>query len=94
MEFDNRTSIEQGKQTLGEHKRNLMHIRTQEKAAVTPQKSEADLSFLDTCSFLDPAGRKLSFCEQFYGENHMLQQETETLSPRACNELNLGNNCV
>ena len=43
MEFDNRTSIEQGKQTLGEHKRNLMLIRTQEKAAVTPQKSEADL---------------------------------------------------
>ena len=24
----------------------------------------------------------------------MLQQETETLSPRACNELNLGKNCV
>ena len=51
-------------------------------------------SFLDTCSFLDPGGCRLSFCEQFHGENHMLQQETETLSPRACKELNLGNNCV
>ena len=43
MEFDYRTSTGQGKQTLGEHRQNLMHIRTQEKGAETPQKTEPDL---------------------------------------------------
>ena len=32
-----------GKQTLGGHKQNLLHIRTQEKGAVTTQKTDPDL---------------------------------------------------
>ena len=36
-EFDYRTSTGLMKQTLGGHKRNLVHTRTQEKVAVTPQ---------------------------------------------------------
>ena len=43
MEFDYRTSIGLGKQTLGGHKQNLVCTRTQEKAAVTPQETEPDL---------------------------------------------------
>ena len=33
-----------GKQTLGGHKQNLVHTRTQEKGAVTPQETDLDLS--------------------------------------------------
>ena len=44
MGFDHRTSIGLGKQTLQGHKYNLVHIRTQEKGAVTPQETEPDLS--------------------------------------------------
>ena len=36
-EFDYRTSTGLTKQTLGGHKQNLVHTRTQEKGAVTPQ---------------------------------------------------------
>ena len=32
-----------GKWTLGGHKQNLVHTRTQEKGAVTPQKIDTDL---------------------------------------------------
>ena len=32
-----------GKQTLGEHKQNLLHTRTQEKGAATPQETDPDL---------------------------------------------------
>ena len=32
-----------GKQTLGGHKQNLMHTRTQEKGAVTPQETDPDM---------------------------------------------------
>ena len=32
-----------GKQTLGEHKQNLLGTRTQEKGAVTPQETDIDL---------------------------------------------------
>ena len=32
-----------GKQTLGQHKQNLMCTRTHEKEAVTPQETEPDL---------------------------------------------------
>ena len=31
------------KQTLGEHKQNLVHTRTQEKRAVTPQETDPDM---------------------------------------------------
>ena len=41
--FDNRISTGQGKQTLGGHKQNLVHTRTQEKGEVTPQETEPDL---------------------------------------------------
>ena len=34
--------MELGKQTLGGHKQNFVHIRTQEKGAVTPQVTEPD----------------------------------------------------
>ena len=40
--FDYRTSMGLEKQTLGGHKQNLMHTKTQEKGAVTPQKAETD----------------------------------------------------
>ena len=43
MGFDNRTASGLGKQTLGGHKQNLVHTRTQEKGAVTPQETEPDL---------------------------------------------------
>ena len=38
-----RTSTGLGKQTLDRHKRNLLHTRTQEKGAVTPQETDPDL---------------------------------------------------
>ena len=43
MRFDYRTSTELGKQTLGGDKQNLVHTRTQEKGAVTPQETDPDL---------------------------------------------------
>ena len=43
MGFDNRTASGLGKQTLGGHKQNLVHTRTQEKAAVTPKDTDPDL---------------------------------------------------
>ena len=43
MGFDYRTYIGLGKQTLGGHKQNLVHTRTQEKGAVIPQETEPDL---------------------------------------------------
>ena len=43
MGFDYRTYTGLGKQTLGGHKQNLVHTRTQEKGAVTPQESDPDL---------------------------------------------------
>ena len=39
----NRTYTGLGKQTLGGHKQNLVHTRTQEKGAVTPQETDAGL---------------------------------------------------
>ena len=39
-----RTYTGLGKQTLGGHKQNLVHTRTQEKGAVTPQETDSDLS--------------------------------------------------
>ncbi len=43
MGFDYRTYTGLGKQTLGGHKQNLVHTRTQEKGAVTPQETDPDL---------------------------------------------------
>ena len=42
-EFDYRTSMELGKQTLGGHKLILVHTKSQEKGAVSPQETESDL---------------------------------------------------
>ena len=41
--IDYRTYTGLGKQTLGGHKQNLVHTRTQEKGAVTPQETDPDL---------------------------------------------------
>ena len=42
--FDDRTCTGLGKQTLGGHRQNLVHLRSQEKgAAVSPQETEPDL---------------------------------------------------
>ena len=43
MGFDYRTYTGLGKQTLGGHKQNLVHTRTEEKGAVTSQKTDPDL---------------------------------------------------
>ena len=43
MGFDYRTSTGLGKQTLGGHKQNLVHVRSQEKKAVSLQETEPDL---------------------------------------------------
>ena len=43
MGFDYRTYTGLGKQTLGGHKQNLVHTRSQEKGAVSPQETEPDL---------------------------------------------------
>ena len=43
MGFDYRTSTGLGKQTLGGHKQSLVHTRTAEKGAVTPQDTEPDM---------------------------------------------------
>ena len=43
MGFDYRTFTELGKQTLGGHKQNLVHTKTQEKGEVSPQETEPDL---------------------------------------------------
>ena len=40
--FDYRTSTRLGKQTLGGPKHKLVHTRTQQKGAVTPQETEPD----------------------------------------------------
>ena len=47
MGSDYRTYTGLGKQTLGGHKQNLVHTRTQEKAAVTPQETDLDLPVSD-----------------------------------------------
>ena len=44
MVFDYITYTGLGTQTLGGHKQNLVHTRTQEKGAVTPQETDPDLS--------------------------------------------------
>ena len=41
--FNHRASTGLGKQTLGSHKQNLVHTRTQEKGAVNLQETEPDL---------------------------------------------------
>ena len=41
--FDDRTFTGLGKQTLGGHRQNLVHTRSQEKGAVSPQETELDL---------------------------------------------------
>ena len=43
MGLDYRIYTEPEKQSLGGHKQNLVHTRTQEKGVVTPQKSDPDL---------------------------------------------------
>ena len=43
MGFDYKTPTGLGKQTLGGHKKNLVHTRTQERGAVTPQETEPGL---------------------------------------------------
>ena len=43
MGFDYKTSTGLEKQTLGGHKQNLVHTRTQENGAVTPQETEPNL---------------------------------------------------
>ena len=43
VRFDYRTYTRLGKQTLGGHRQNLVHIRTQEKGAMTPQETDPDL---------------------------------------------------
>ena len=55
MGIDYKTSTKLGEQTLGGHKENLVHTRTQEKGAVFSQKTEPDLpvrareSLVDAC---------------------------------------------
>ena len=51
MEFDYRISTGLGKQTLGGHKQNLVHTRTQEKGAVYPKETEPDLPSSVECSY-------------------------------------------
>ena len=43
MGFDYRTYTLVGEKTLGGHKENLVHTRTQEKGAVTPQETDPNL---------------------------------------------------
>ena len=43
MGFDYTTYTGLGKQTLGGHKQNLVHTRTQEKGALTQQETDPDL---------------------------------------------------
>ena len=43
MGFDCSTSTGLGEKTLGGHRQNLVHIRTQEKGAVIPQETDPDL---------------------------------------------------
>ena len=43
MGFDHSTYTGPGKQTLGGHKQNLVHISSQEKEKVSPQENEPDL---------------------------------------------------
>ena len=43
MGFDYRTYTGLWKQTLGGHKQNLVHTRTQEKGTVIPQETDSDL---------------------------------------------------
>ena len=43
MGFDYRTYTGLRKQTLGGNRQNLVHTRTQEKGAVTPEETDPDL---------------------------------------------------
>ena len=62
MGFDYRTYTGLGKQTLGGHNQNLVLIRSQEKAAVTPQETDPDL----------PMSAQESLAEAWAG-GHLLQ---------------------
>ena len=56
MGFDYRTATELGKQTLGGHKQNLVHARTQEKGAMTPQETDPDLPVSCECPGVSSGG--------------------------------------
>ena len=70
MGFDYRTSTGLGKQTLGGHKQSLVHTRTAEKGAVTPQETEPDM----------PVGVQESLAEAWdhsgllWGQGHWTRQ--------------------
>ena len=53
MRFDYRSSIGLGKQTLGGHKVILVHTRSQEEGAVSPQETESDLPVSVTGSLVE-----------------------------------------
>ena len=66
MGFDYRTYTGLGKQTLGGHKQNLVHTRTQEKGAVTPQETDPDLPV----SVQESLGRRWLVVACWQGEGH------------------------
>ena len=61
-------STELEKQTLGEHKQNLVHNRTQEKGAVTSQETEPDMPV---------SGQKSLVKAWVDGQGHGIQQSWE-----------------
>ena len=67
--FDYRTSKGLGKQTLGVHKQNLVHTKTQEKGAVTPKEDWARL----VCVCLGVSGRGASWQWPTTGSGYWLQ---------------------
>ena len=65
--FDYRTSTGLGKQTLRRHKQNLVHPRSQEKGAVSPQETDPDL----------PVSVQESWVEEWVNSGLLCSQGTE-----------------
>ena len=56
MGFDYRTYTGLGKQTLGGHKQNFVHTKSQEKGPVFPQETEVDLPVSVQESLVEASG--------------------------------------
>ena len=57
MRFDYRTSTGLGKQTLGGHKQNLVHTKSQEKGPMSSKETEFDLPVSVQESLVEASGQ-------------------------------------
>ena len=75
-----------GKQTLGRHKQNLVHTRTQKKGAMTPQETDPDLSksvqeSVVACCRVGGTESISAYMGPFEGDCHYLHYLHHSLAP-------------